>query len=43
MEVETILEVWGLYQAKEKLISDTKYDLKLKGLSLQSKGSKGRG
>jgi len=34
--------VWGLYQAKEKLSSNTKYDVKLKGLSLQSKGSKVR-
>jgi len=34
------LEAWGVYQAKEKLSSDTKYDAKLKGLSLKSKECK---
>ena len=42
MDVGMIVEVWGLYEPKETLSSDTKYDVKLKGLSLQSKGSKER-
>jgi len=36
-----ILDAWNEYQAKEKLISDTKYDVKLKGMSLQLKRNNG--
>jgi len=42
MDVEMILEVCETYLAKEKLSSYTEYDVKLEGLSLQSKGSKER-
>jgi len=40
-EEEINLDAWNEYQTKEKLSSDTKYDVKLKGINFYNQQNQG--